>query len=144
MTRALVRSLLAAMVLFAWDASGEEAGFKVIVNETNPVASLTSEELSRLFLKKATVWENGAPVDPVDLDEGSRAREAFSRDVHRKSVAGVKSFWLQRIYSGRDVPPPEKESEAAVLAFVKAHPNAIGYVSSTAPTIGVKVLVVHK
>jgi ABC-type phosphate transport system substrate-binding protein len=41
----------------------------------------------------------------------------------------VKSYWQQQIFSGRDVPPPEKQTENDVVAFVRSNPGAIGYVS---------------
>jgi hypothetical protein len=40
----------------------------------------------------------------------------------------------------RDVPPPIGRSDAEVLAFVRANPGAIGYVSATADIQGARVL----
>jgi len=47
----------------------------------------------------------------------------------------------QQIFSGRDVPPPQK-SEAAVISFVRSNENAIAYVSAGADTAGLKVITV--
>ena len=56
-------------------------------------------------------------------------RRIFSERVLKRSVAAVRNYWQQRIFSGRDVPPPEVEGDEAVVAYVAEHPGAVGYVS---------------
>jgi ABC-type phosphate transport system substrate-binding protein len=116
------------------------ASYKVIVHHANPVTSLTREQVSKMFLKKVTQWPRGGAVHPVDLVDNSPVREKFCREIHGKSVAAIKAFWQQRIFSGRDVPPPEKASDAEVISFVLEQPEAIGYVSANAPLGKLKVL----
>jgi ABC-type phosphate transport system substrate-binding protein len=141
-----VKTLCALVVALALVGSARPApssdGFQLIVNSANPVASLSREKASKMFLKKISKWDSGAAVAPVDLDQGSPVRAAFSRAVHGKPVSAVVSYWQQLIFSGRDVPPPEKGSDAAVIAFVKANPGAIGYVGGSVPS-DVKVLVLQ-
>ena len=116
--------------------------YGVVVNRANPVMSLARKEVSALFLKRSTRWRDGTPVLPVDGPD-SPAREHFSKEVHGKKTAAVRSFWLQAIFSGRGVPPPEKPSDQEVIAYVKERPGAIGYVSATSVTDGVRVLTVQ-
>ena len=47
----------------------------------------------------------------------------------KRSVAAVRSYWQQRIFSGRDVPPPEVDTENQVIKYVAGDPGALGYVS---------------
>jgi ABC-type phosphate transport system substrate-binding protein len=114
--------------------------FEVIVNAANPSAVLPAPEVSRMFLHKALQWPNGLRVVPIDQPEDSPARDAFSRAVHGKSAAAVKAYWQRMIFSGRDVPPPERAS-AEVLSLVRSDLGAIGYVLPGTPLgDGVKVL----
>lgn len=122
----------------------ETASFKVIVNASNDVSSMPPERVSELFLKKTTQWENGRKVLPVDQVSSSSIREKFSKEIHEKTVTAINSYWRQKIFSGRDVPPPEKSSDADVLAYVAENADAIGYVSANAPLDKVKVLKVIK
>ena len=78
----------------------------------------------------------------VDLHGDATARQKFARDVLRRSLAAVRSYWQQLIFSGRNIPPPELESDAAVIAYVLKYPGAIGYVSGGANVDAVKVIVV--
>ena len=135
--------LLALLVSLTWYVGALAAGYKVIVNNTNETSSLQKKELSQLFMKKTAKWGAGTAVIAVDQTEKSSVRERFTQEVHGKSVAAVKSYWQQQIFSGRDVPPVEKSSDAQVVAFVKQNAGAIGYVGESADTAGVKVVSVQ-
>ena len=134
-------ALLAALALAAARPAGAD-DFKVVVHPDNPVGHLTASQLSRLFLKKTQRWPEGRPVQPVE-PASPRLRERFALVVHEKSLNAVKSYWNQIIFSGRDVPPLEKPDDAAVLAFVRSEPGAVGYVSPGADLTGVKVVLVE-
>lgn len=140
MSRPGLNILLAAALLASVTpgSAQSERVYRVVVHPDNHVESLDRDELSRLFLKRSTRWESGAQVLPVDLVESSTVREAFSQEVHRRRTAAVKSFWQQMIFSGRSAPPPEVESDSAVIGFVRANPGAIGYVSSRTALDGVR------
>jgi hypothetical protein len=135
------RTRLAALlvaVLGARPAGGaapappRDPGYVVVVHATNPSAALPREQVARLFLRKVKRWPSGAAAEPVDLAPGAPARDAFTREVLGKSVATVRAYWQQRIFSGAEVPPPEKAAEADALEFVRTHPAAVGYVSTAA------------
>ncbi|HYR28390.1 MAG TPA: hypothetical protein VEU30_07990 [Thermoanaerobaculia bacterium] len=135
--------VLALLVAASWHTAAMAAGYKVIVNNANDVTSLAKKDLVQYFLKKNTKWGNGTPVAAVDQTEKSAARERFTLEVHGKSVSALKSYWQQQIFSGRDVPPVEKSSDAQVVAFVKQNPGAIGYVAEGADTTGTRVVTVQ-
>jgi ABC-type phosphate transport system substrate-binding protein len=116
--------------------------FVVIVNAGNKISSLRVQEIADYFLKRTTAWPDGTQAAPVDLADPSPVRESFSERIHHKSAAAVRAYWQKMIFSGRDVPPPEKATPDEVVAFVRSHPGAIGYVpAGTALGSGVKVLV---
>ena len=117
--------------------------YQIIVNPSNPTASVERKFLEDAFLKKITVWPSGDVIRPVDLAPDSTTRDRFTRDVLNRSVEAVKSYWQQRIFSGRDVPPPELDHDDDVVKFVLGHPGGVGYVSGTATVAGVKVVAVR-
>ena len=134
------KTSLALLLLFAFAGPASAAdGFKVIANSAVPVQSLSHTALSDLFMKKTTTWTGGVAVVPVD-NAAAAVREEFSRAVHGKAAAAVKSYWNQQIFSGRSLPPLEKATDAEVVAFVRATRGAIGYVGAAADVSGVKVV----
>jgi len=127
----------------AW-AEAPAASFVVIVNARNPAASTEQQFLADAMLKKASRWADGEAVRPADLRPDSAVRRAFSLSVIKRPVAAVRSYWQQCIFSGRDVPPPELDSDAAMVRYVAKQRGALGYVSATAPLAdGVKVISVR-
>jgi hypothetical protein len=122
-------------------ASGETpADFLVVVHPEQPSESAAREFLADAFLKRTTRWRGGEAINPVDLRADSRVRKAFSARVLNRSVAAVRSYWQQRIFSGRGVPPPELDSDEAVVRYVISHPGAVGYVSGGAKLDRARVL----
>lgn len=142
--RALAFSILVAGLLLAAGPlapAGAAESFQVVVHVSNPVSVLSAQEVSKMFLKKVSRWEGGGKVSPVDLEERSPVREAFSLRVHGKDTPAIKAYWQRMIFSGRDVPPPEMKTVREVLDYVRDHPGAIGYVpAGTGLVDGVKPL----
>lgn len=137
-------TLIMRLLMIGVASAQDTVSFKIIVNPSNDISSMTKEQLSDLFLKKVTQWENGRKALPVDQVTSSPIREKFSKEIHEKSVTAINSYWRQKIFSGRDVPPPEKSSDADVLAYIAENADAVGYVSANAPVDKVKVLKITK
>jgi len=121
-------------------AAGVQPAYRIVVNPANPAAGLPRAEVARMFLKKVVAWPDGLPVTVIDLERSSAVRQAFSRDVHQRDAEAIAAHWQTAVFSGRDVPPPIARTDAEVLAFVRANPGALGYVSATAELAGVKAL----
>jgi ABC-type phosphate transport system substrate-binding protein len=138
MTRTRHLRLAFAAGLFLAAVRGRAEDFKVIVHPSNPAASVSRGQLAAIFLRKSAQWPNGTPAQPVDRTEDAQVREGFSKEMLGRSASAVKSYWVQRLFSGRGLPPPEKPSEAEVLDYVGSHAGAVGYAES--PTADVKVL----
>ncbi|HVU03039.1 MAG TPA: hypothetical protein VHE30_14865 [Polyangiaceae bacterium] len=115
----------------------------IVVNRDNPLSAIGRRELSDVFLKKASRLPDGEIARPVDLRADSPLRREFSEQVLGRPVSAVRSYWQQRIFSGRDVPPPELASERDVVAYVARNRGAVGYVSANADLGTVKVIAVY-
>ncbi len=128
------------VLLFSTCLLNAQNTVKIIVNPANSITSISKVKLSNIFLKKVTKFDNGVTAVPVDLVGDSPVREDFSNMYLGKSVAAVKNYWNQQLFSGAGVPPDEKSTNADVINFVKANAGAIGYISSGADVSGVKVI----
>jgi ABC-type phosphate transport system substrate-binding protein len=141
----LIACLVAAMSS-PWGADAAPpapAVFRVIVAPGNPVDGVDRRFLLEAFLRKTTRWPDGQALRPVDQLPDSPTRRRFSDDALRRSVSAVKAYWLQAIFSGRNVPPPEVEGDDQVVKFVMQTPGAIGYVSADGSLGGAKVVPVR-
>jgi|HubBroStandDraft_6_1064221.scaffolds.fasta_scaffold09400_1 ABC-type phosphate transport system substrate-binding protein len=141
---ALIIALTAlCATVFGQQHSPPPPPYQVIVHPRNAEVTVERKFLEDAFLKKITTWPNDDVIRPADLAPDSPVRRAFTRDVLNRSVEAVKGYWQQRIFSGRDVPPPEFQQDEDVVQFVLKHEGGVGYVSGTAKINGCKVLVVR-
>jgi ABC-type phosphate transport system substrate-binding protein len=139
---ALTGLALSAGLVAAASPSTSRAGYQMIRNPDNPVDAVDRQFLVDAFLKRTTSWPSGPAIRPVDLAPASPARRQFSDEVLRRPVDAVRSYWQQRIFAGRELPPPELETDADVVRFVLRERGAVGYVSSAAALNGAKVLII--
>jgi len=140
---ALLTCLLAA-ALAGVDARAESVpDFRIIVNAENPSTALARDFVIDAFLKRTTRWNDGETLRPVDQRSDSSVRRHFSETILQRSVSAVKSYWQQRIFSGRDLPPPELDSDDAVVTYVMKHRGALGYVSGNAKLDKAKAILVQ-
>jgi ABC-type phosphate transport system substrate-binding protein len=143
LTLILAATVLCATVFGQQRPAPPAPPYQVIVHARNGMASVDRKFLEDAFLKKITAWPSDDVIRPADLAPDSPVRRAFTHDVLNRSVEAVKGYWQQRIFSGRDVPPPEFQRDEEVVQFVLKHEGGVGYVSGTANVDGCKVLVVR-
>lgn len=94
-------------------------GLAIVVNPSNPVTDLSTEQLCDLFSGKAQDWKDvggqPGPVRPITREEGSGTRESFVHLVMGKERISRRAL--------------TQESNGAVKELVKGDRAAIGYMS---------------
>ena len=144
----MVLALVLATTLLASESGlhvPADHAFRVIVHNSNPVDSMSREELSAAFMKKLSRWPHRVDVVPVDHRPNARIREQFSRAVHGQNTGYVIRYWHRLIFAGRGIPPREIENDAEAIEFVRKQRGAISYVSRDAALpADVKVIEVRR
>src|SRR4029079_7620631 len=97
--------LLIAATFIAASASADS--YQLIVYDKVAASSVERRFIVDTFFKKVTHWPEDGLIQPVDQRPDSTIRRKFSEDILERSVMGVKNYWQQLIFSGKDVPPPE-------------------------------------
>lgn len=143
MTRT-IRGVVVGLALLALPCLASGADFVLVANPSVKAASVPRSQLARFFFRQATAWPDGEHVKPVDQVRTSEVRQAFTRQVLKRTLAEVETFWTQAIFSGKAVPPPQKKSDDEVLAYVRETPGAVGYVTASASLEGVKSLSIEE
>ena len=141
--RKFLSTIAIALVLVSTSATTAQAqDVKVIVNAANPLSEMPAGDVAGLFLKRTAKFPGGTAAVPVDQAKNSAVRGTFARTVLGRPASAVDAYWQQQIFAGGELPPAVKASDDDVIAFVKATPGAIGYVSAGASVAGVKVVAV--
>ena len=134
----IVRLAVAAGLCAA--SVGAFAQVAVVVNPKSPLATMTADQVSGIFLGKSNTLPSGGTAMPTDLPDSAAARELFYTKVTGKSTAQVKAAWSRLVFSGKATPPKELAPSAEVKKFVAANPDAIGYIEKSAVDSSVKVV----
>ncbi len=134
----LIRAALGAAIALASVAAFAQVA--VVVSPKSPVASMTADQVSGIFLGKSNTLPTGGTAAPTDLPDSAATRELFYTKVTGKSTAQVKAAWSRLVFSGKATPPKELGSAAEVKKFVAANPDAIGYIEKSAVDSSVKVV----
>ena len=112
----------------------------VVVGAKSDIGTLTSEQVSSVFLGKSDKFPNGSTALPLDQSAGSAIRGLFYDKVTGKSEAQVKAAWSRLVFSGKGTPPKEIGSSAEIKKLVTSNPSTIGYIEKSAVDSSVKVV----
>lgn len=116
----------------------------VIVNKENPIESLSSEELARIFKQEKQHWEQGKRIYFLMQETGSAEKEVVLRKIFKMDHEALKKFWLTKMFRGEISSFPKTlRSNATVKRFISHSPMAIGYIDAAEIDDSVKVLSVE-
>jgi ABC-type phosphate transport system substrate-binding protein len=128
------RTILAAVVLAAATTSASGAQeFQVIVHPSVQGTRISKTSLSALFTGKTFRWGDKSQALPVDQSAKTPVRRAFTTTVIGLSLGELQLYWQRRVSTEHVFPPPIKDSDEEVLAFVAKNAGAIGYIGPDTP-----------
>ncbi|MDX5299441.1 MAG: phosphate ABC transporter substrate-binding protein [Gammaproteobacteria bacterium] len=111
----------------------------VVVHPSN-AASLSKDDIERIFLGKVRTFQGGGTVNPMNLAESQSARGEFDQKVLGRNASQLKAYWSKLVFTGKGAPPPEVADAAAMIQAIAADPSGIGYVDAGAVNESVKVV----
>jgi ABC-type phosphate transport system substrate-binding protein len=111
---------------------GANAGEIVVIS--NLEINVSPDEIEDIYTgeKQFSGSTRLVPIDNAVLQESFLAR------LLQTDIVAYDRLWTQKLFRDGLIKPEIKASDAAVIAYVKQTPGAIGYVSTSPP--GVKVI----
>jgi ABC-type phosphate transport system substrate-binding protein len=133
-----IRSFFLVMgILSAGQACAEIA---VIVNLSQPVPSLSLEEVSKIYLNKAQSFPNGNKAVPIAQPTETRIAQQFNEKVLNKTGQQLDAYWARQIFSGAARPPKVVGDDTIIKNMVSQNPNIIGYINASSVDSTVKTV----
>lgn len=134
-------ALLAAMSSAQSGTPKREDDIAVIVNPQNPVDSISSVDLRKIFSGEKRSWHANLPVFLVVRAPEARERTVLLTHVLKMTESEYKQYWVKKIYSG-EVPrePLALFSNGMQLEAVRTEKGGIALISSKDVRNGVKTL----
>ena len=117
------------------------ADIVVIANISNSINELSAKEVRMIYLGKRSELPNGKTVTAYDQKDDAESRSFFTKEVLRKSISSLNSYWSRQMFSGKATPPKQIDGSAqSIINAVKNNPNAIAYIDAKYLTSDVKPL----
>jgi len=124
------------MSLWCGSAAAWAESLAVIVNNKNPVPSLTKTNIAAMYRGEELHWAHGSRIKLVNREISSSIREQFYQDA--LNARADQQFF--RPGTPVAVQSLIQRSDEAVIRFVSAIEGAIGYVNLSSVNDSVKVL----
>src|SRR5216684_5797879 len=133
--------LVAAGLLSSALSSALANDGKVIANSSVKEDVISAAELKSVFLEEKRSLADGIHVEPV-LEKDGPVHQWFLREYLGRTDDDLQTYYRVLVFTGSGSIPKNLGSDAEVVAYVARTKGAIGYVSATTSTEGVKTLVV--
>lgn len=121
--------LVSALSVCSFGAFAEVA---VIVNPSNANA-LDTDTIKKIYLGKTKSFDNGNKVNPA-TQNGTAIADEFNSKVVGKSSSQLNAYWSKLVFTGKGTPPEKLDTDQAVIDFVAANADSIGYIDSSKAT----------
>jgi len=113
----------------------------VIVNPDNPVDSITSAELRRIFAGEKRSWNSNIPVFLLVRGPQTHEREILLTRILKMTESEYKQYWVKKVYSGEVLREPlTLFSNGMQLEAVRAEKGGIALVNAQDVRLGVKIV----
>jgi ABC-type phosphate transport system substrate-binding protein len=128
------RTIIILLALFSLCAStlNFAKDYAVIVHPSNPIQSITANDLKKIFLGEKTTWPDGQQIKMAVFKTGD-IHKAFLQDIVKISPLRFANHWKQKIFTGSGTGTHINffTTEKKVKEYVKSNPTAIGYISGS-------------
>lgn len=133
--------LALSALLASASASAEIA---VIANRDSPVQSLTTKQVSDLYLGRSRTLALGETLTVFEQPVDSPLRETFFLSLNGMKIKQVNAYWARLRFSGEVLPPQSLSDSKAVIEAVKRERNAVGYIDAAMVNNSVRVVLTLK
>lgn len=121
-------------------AVAQTGDIAVVVNEKNPVKSLTSQEVRKIFSGDRRSWPGGQPIKLFVRTPGARERTVLLKMLGM-SESEYKNYWAAKVFRGEiQSEPLALFSNGMQKEAIGAYPGAVALVSAQDVKPGMKVV----
>tara|TARA_R110000787_G_scaffold270864_1_gene377906 strand:- start:250 stop:633 length:384 start_codon:yes stop_codon:yes gene_type:complete len=112
----------------------------IISNITADTASLSVNQLRRIYSMRQIHWKNGTPIVVYVLPSKNPLHQKFCKEQLRLFPYQLDRIWHKLTFSGYGVAPIEVATQQALIKAIKSTKGAIGYVENLSEVTDVNVI----
>lgn len=130
---------LSLLLLLAAQTVAAESTRVAVIGHPSRTDAISVQDLRRIYLRQRKFWDDREPILPVNREYRSPLRRVFDEIVFGAMRESLGRYWNEQYFQGI-LPPATLESDSAVLKYVAARKNAVGYVNAKQVDSSVRVL----
>lgn len=136
----MIKNFFPTLLMIALSSTAMSAADDVVLiaNPSVSASDISADDLKLVFLATKNSI-SGTNVEPV-LSEKGAAHDLFLKKYVGKSDTAYRMYLKSLVFAGKATMPKSLSDDAAVISYVAKTKGAIGYVSASAATGGVKKL----
>jgi hypothetical protein len=138
MRSAKILFVLAAISTCVAASTGKDE-IKIVANPGIEVSEISRDELSRIFLMTKTSLQSTGHVEPV-LENSGPVLKTFLKEYIGRTDTALMTYYRSLVFTGKASIPKTFNSDSELIEYVARTKGAIGCVSASANTAGVKTL----
>ena len=135
----IFRLLFLTFALLTWQQN-VHAALIVVVNKNNPLETLSSRQITDIYMGRFNSYPNGHIANTTDYPQDSQIKIEFYSRLVGKSIAQINAYWARLLFTGKAEPPTTKLSGIEIVTFVQNNKNAIAYLDDTTMIGNLKVV----
>jgi len=132
------RTLITGLACFSLSAGA--ADFAVVAGSGSGIGQLSKDQVSELFLGKASSLPGGGKAALIDQPESSPLRDHFYTKVTGKSASQARSTWAKLAFTGKGTPPVEGAGNDDIKKQLAGNKSMLGYIDKASVDGSVKVI----
>jgi ABC-type phosphate transport system substrate-binding protein len=114
----------------------------IIANTSSAMASLSQNDVKKIFLGQKTYWENGQKIIIVIQKKGE-VHKQFLKKYLNKSTLNFRNFWRKKIFSGNSSLPKTLNEDEDIVEYIANNSGAIGYIHKKNASNNTKLLTIQ-
>ena len=136
----LTFALRSSLVFACLGSTAQASNITVVAAANSEFQSFSREEVADIFLQRKLTTLKGANVKAVFLVSDSPLTSLFSEELLGKSSKQLRAYWNLKVLSGRMKPPLFVQSSEDMIAYLKKHPDSVGYLNRSDISSELRVL----
>ena len=115
------------------DAPAAVEEYVIVVSSDVPVASLSIDQLRRMFLFREKYWRPGLPVKLIFSEEGVEPGSFLLEHIYRSDYSALRRLIVEKLYQEEiDLAPKVVASDNVAVAFVASGRGLVALVRAAA------------
>jgi len=131
---------IAVLIWLCYITPFAKAEVVVVVAAKSPITSLSSSQVSQIFLGQLVEVPSAGHIIPIDQHEGEKVRNEFYKKVTGKDIPQLKSYWAKLLFAGYGRPPHSVSDNNEVKKLITENNHRIGYIDKSSVDDSVRIV----